>query len=92
MNPQKLADAIAYAETHESDAPRDLEEAHYLSFGREPFGEAVGPFKRRGDVSGVIVRSGYIVAEWGEPERVDMTLASPRAFSQPPSASRGIRD
>ncbi len=80
MDAAKLQDAIAFAKERESRAPRDLEEAHYQSFGREPFGNAVGPFKTRGDASGVIVKNGYIVAEWGDPARVDMTFSVTKSF------------
>src|SRR5690606_31823475 len=30
--------------------------------------------------TGLIVRNGYIVAEWGEPERVDMTFSVTKSF------------
>ena len=46
---------------------------HYQNFGREPFGYAIGPIRERGDPTGIIIHNGYIVAEWGEPLRVDMT-------------------
>jgi CubicO group peptidase (beta-lactamase class C family) len=80
MDAGKLQEAIAFAREKESRASRDLEEAHYQSFGREPFGGAAGPFKARGEPSGVILRQGYIVAEWGEPARVDMTFSVTKSF------------
>jgi CubicO group peptidase (beta-lactamase class C family) len=80
MDSAKIQEAIEFAKSRESRASRDLEEAHYQSFGREPFGGAVGPFKARGEPSGVIVRNGYIVAEWGEPARVDMTFSVTKSF------------
>jgi CubicO group peptidase (beta-lactamase class C family) len=80
MDPAKLREAVAFAQSSESRASRDLEEAHYQSFGREPFGGAVGPFQPRGVQTGVIVRGGYIVAEWGEPQRVDMTFSVTKSF------------
>jgi CubicO group peptidase (beta-lactamase class C family) len=80
MDAAKIQEAIAFAKERESRAARDLEEAHYQTFGREPFGNAVGPFKPRGEPSGVIVRNGYIVAEWGEPARVDMTFSVTKSF------------
>jgi CubicO group peptidase (beta-lactamase class C family) len=81
MDGAKLQEAIRFAQESENTAsPRDLEQAHYQSFGREPFGDAVGPFKPRGPQSGVIIRNGYIVAEWGEPERVDMTFSVSKSF------------
>src|SRR5213075_2968160 len=73
MDAAKLKQAVDYAVKAEVPNPRDLTLNHYQSFGREPHGEAIGPIKDRGDPTGVIVRRGYIVAEWGEPLRVDMT-------------------
>ncbi|HEY9226503.1 MAG TPA: hypothetical protein VIP11_07655, partial [Gemmatimonadaceae bacterium] len=40
MDSAKVAEAIAFAIAAESKAPRDLEQAHYQTFGREPYGEA----------------------------------------------------
>jgi CubicO group peptidase (beta-lactamase class C family) len=76
----KLADAIAFAIAREARAPRDMEESHYRSFGREPFGQGIGPFKPRGEPSGVILRGGYVIASWGEPDRVDMTHSVTKSF------------
>lgn len=72
--------AVAFAIANESTSPRDLELAHYQTFGREPFGEAVGPFAERGAPAGIILRHGYIVAEWGDPHRVDMTFSVTKSF------------
>ena len=80
MDPALLQEAVRFAVASESETPRDLETAHYLSFGREPYGDGVGPFKERGPATGLIVRRGYIVAEWGEPERVDMTFSVSKSF------------
>src|ERR1700680_1754937 len=73
IDAQLLKEAIDFAVASESRNPRDLTLNHYQTFGREPFGYAVGPIKDRGDPTGVVVHKGYIVAEWGEPARVDMT-------------------
>ena len=80
LDAKLLAEAIAFAKQNESRAPRDLALAHELSFGREPVGAAIGPHKERGDLTGVIVRHGRIVAEWGEPDRVDMTFSVTKSF------------
>ncbi|MCU0634120.1 MAG: serine hydrolase [Gemmatimonadaceae bacterium] len=76
----RLDSAIAFAVRSEARSPRDLEVAHTQSFGREPFGDAIGPFAPRGPASGVILRGGYVVAQWGEPERVDMTFSVTKSF------------
>jgi CubicO group peptidase (beta-lactamase class C family) len=81
MNAARLEEAIAFARAHESAEPRDLERAHYTGpFGREPFSAGAGPFKPRGDVTGIVLRHGFLVAEWGEPERVDMTFSVAKSF------------
>lgn len=80
MDAAKLKEAIDFAVANESKAPRNLELAHYQTFGREPFGEAVGAFKERGDPTGIILRNGYIVAEWGDTGRVDMTFSVTKSF------------
>ena len=80
IDPAKLQEAIAFAQASESKAPRNLELAHYQTFGREPFGQAVGPFKERGDPTGIVIRRGYVVAEWGDPARVDMTFSVTKSF------------
>jgi CubicO group peptidase (beta-lactamase class C family) len=72
--------AVELAQASESTAPRDLLENHRRSFGREPHGEAVGPFRERGDATGMIIRGGYIVAEWGDPHRVDVTFSVTKSF------------
>lgn len=80
INADKLKEAIDFAVANESKAPRNLELAHYQTFGREPFGEAVGAFKERGDATGIILRNGYIISEWGDPNRVDMTFSVTKSF------------
>lgn len=76
----KLAQAVAFAIESENRTPRDLELAHYQSFGREPFGDAIGEFAPRGEAAGMIVRGGYIVSEWGDVDRVDMTFSVSKSF------------
>lgn len=80
MDAALLDEAIAFAKASESTDPRDLALNHYFTFGREPHGDAIGPFKERGDMTGVILRHGYLVAEWGEPDRVDLTFSVTKSF------------
>jgi CubicO group peptidase (beta-lactamase class C family) len=80
LDSSRLAAAIAFALESESKNPRSMEENHYRTFGREPYGQGVGPFRDRGDATGVILRHGYIVAEWGDPSRADMTHSVTKSF------------
>ncbi len=76
----KLNEAMRYAIANESKNPRDMELSQKSSFGKEPFGEGIGPFANRGDMTGIIIHHGYIIAEWGEPNRVDMTHSVTKSF------------
>jgi CubicO group peptidase (beta-lactamase class C family) len=73
INESLLKEAIEAAVAGETKASRDLVMNHYQTFGREPFGYAIGPIRERGDPTGVIVHRGYLVAQWGDVNRVDMT-------------------
>ena len=80
MNAAKVREVIAFARENETKGPRNMEVSQAQSFGKEPFGEGVGPFETRGEPSGVILRRGYLVAEWGEPARPDMTHSVTKSF------------
>ncbi len=80
MNQSLLDSAIHFAQSQETTNPKNLQIAHYQSFGKEPFGDGIGPHKTRGAQTGIIIKDGYIVAEWGEPNRVDMTFSVSKTF------------
>ncbi|MBT4141124.1 MAG: serine hydrolase [Candidatus Latescibacteria bacterium] len=78
-----LEEAIAFAtDPAHAGAPSDL--AAYLrdqNGGRkQDDGATVGPTKSHGPVTGVVLRHGYRIAEWGDPERVDMTFSISKSF------------
>lgn len=76
VNAPKLQEAIDFAIATESNADKNLKMAHYLSaFGREPFGFPIGPMKDRGPATGLVIYKGYVIAEWGDPYRVDLTFS-----------------
>ena len=80
MDPRLLLDAVDFAMEHEAATPVDLRKYISNSLANEPHGEIVGPVKDRGPMSGLIVRRGYLVAEWGEPDRVDMTFSVTKTY------------
>ena len=80
MMSDKLNEAIEFHKQRESKNPKNLEQSHYQSFGREPFGEGIGPFAERGPATGLIIKNGYIIAQWGDPTRVDMTFSVTKSF------------
>jgi hypothetical protein len=81
MNAGLVAQAAQAATASELQTPRDLSVAQAISFGRdEPFDAIIGPMTSRGPASGLIVHRGYIVAEWGEPLRTDMSNSVTKTF------------
>lgn len=75
-----ISRAIEIAQQAASSNPRSMEENHYKTFGKEPFGEAIGPFEDRGDQTGIILYKGYKIAEWGNPYKCDMTHSVTKSF------------
>ena len=76
----KLKEAIDFAAVSEARGPRSQELGQTQTFGLAPFGEIIGPMKDRGAPTGVIIRNGYLIAEWGEPDRVDMAHSVTKSF------------
>ncbi len=80
FNEEKLQAAVEFAIESENRGSRDLAEEIRRSFGREPDFSIIGPTKERGAANGLIIRNGYIVAEWGDTRRVDMTFSVTKSF------------
>ena len=81
FDPAALNEAIQFANANENPTFRDLLLYQATTYGtREPFDTPIGPTTVRGPVSGVIIRNGYLVAEWGEPAKVDMTFSVTKTF------------
>jgi CubicO group peptidase (beta-lactamase class C family) len=81
FDPGALNEAIQFANANENPTFRDLRLYQATTYGtREPFDTPIGPTTVRGPVSGVVIRNGYLVAEWGEPARVDMTFSVTKTF------------
>jgi len=80
VDPGKLDLAVEFAMDNEYSGAKDLRIAILESFGREPYIEIVGPTKKRGGPAGVILKDGFIIAEWGDNERVDMTFSVTKSY------------
>ena len=52
-----------------------------LKYVGEPFSSPIGPLKPHAPANGIIIRHGYIVAEWGRTDDVDMTLSVSKKLS-----------
>src|SRR4029453_6354704 len=80
MNAALVNEAVQLAVAAETPGPKDMTQFLTNSFGKEPFFSLVGPVKDRGPARGVITRHGYIVAEWGDPKRADITNSVTKTF------------
>jgi CubicO group peptidase (beta-lactamase class C family) len=89
FDPTRLAATVQFAIDNETTFPgqlgrlhsaRDLHLKGRLDFAREPFDDIIGPIKDREDPSGIVLRGGKIVAEWGDVRRVDMTHSVTKTF------------
>lgn len=70
MDAAKLDAALAFAKAHETNMPKDF------STQEKIFGSLLGPIPNdRAATNGVIIRRGYVVAEFGETERADPTYS-----------------
>ncbi|MEM9847370.1 MAG: family 16 glycoside hydrolase [Bacteroidota bacterium] len=80
LDAQGLQRAVNFAENNEYSGSRDLRIAILKGFAREPYHEILGQTKKRGGPAGVILKNGYIVAQWGDVERVDMTFSVTKSY------------
>ena len=80
MNSSVLNEAVNFAEVNENKVERDLRIAVLKSYALEPDYKIVGPIKERGAPAGLIIKNGYVVAQWGDINRVDMTFSVTKSF------------
>src|SRR5262249_8998171 len=60
--------------------PKNIAEVIAARQRQESHPEIIGPTKERGGTNGLVLRHGYIVAEFGETDRVDMTFSATKSF------------
>tara|TARA_R110002049_G_scaffold289046_1_gene471756 strand:+ start:5513 stop:6673 length:1161 start_codon:yes stop_codon:yes gene_type:complete len=80
INTIELNAAIDFAKANEYSGSKDLRIAILKGFAREPFHQIIGPTKKRGGPAGLILKDGYVIAEWGDVKRVDMTFSVTKSF------------
>lgn len=80
MDSHFLDEAVNFALANEWTGPKDLKISLRQAFEREPFSEILGPTMDRGETSGMIIKGGYLVAEWGDTKRVDMTFSASKSY------------
>ncbi|HEY7292356.1 MAG TPA: serine hydrolase [Vicinamibacterales bacterium] len=80
MNGAIVNEAVQLAIAADTPGPHDMALFLHNSFGKEPYSTIAGPIRDRGPASGLITRHGYIVAEWGDPKRVDISNSVTKTF------------
>jgi len=75
-----LAQAVAFAQGADNGWPIDLGIQIRAQTAREPYPAVVGPVKDRALSNGIIIKNGYIVAEWGNTSQVDMTFSVAKSY------------
>lgn len=76
----RLAAAVAFAQAGEIAWSMDMKAQLAANTAREPYPDILGPYKDRGRQNGIIIRHGYVVAEWGDTRRVDMTFSVAKSY------------
>jgi CubicO group peptidase (beta-lactamase class C family) len=70
MDPAKLAEAVAFAQAHETERERDFSDQ------QKTFGTPLGSLPtERAATNGVVIYKGYVVAEFGDTSFVDPTYS-----------------
>ncbi len=80
IDSQKLDDAIQFAKNNGYSGSTDLRLAILKGFEREPYHNILGPTKKRGGPAGLVIKNGYIIAKWGDVNRVDMTFSVTKSY------------
>jgi len=80
MNTALIDSAVSFAIRNETKTDYDLRIANMKAFANEPNYRIAGPMRERGKPAGIILKNGYIVAQWGDVKRVDMTFSVSKSF------------
>ncbi len=81
IDPAKLEAAIRFSVEHQNSNTNNLAEDIVHTFRNEaPFNSLIGPAQERTGMNGVLIRHGYVAAEWGDTRRADMTFSVTKTF------------
>jgi CubicO group peptidase (beta-lactamase class C family) len=81
MNEVLIDSAVKFAQANENKKfDRDMRIGTLKAYANEPDFKIIGPTKERGGPAGLIIKNGYIVAQWGDINRVDMTNSVTKSF------------
>jgi CubicO group peptidase (beta-lactamase class C family) len=81
LDKTKLDEAVALAIARQTTGDKDLGPATLAQFANEaPYNTLIGPTQVRTGANGVLIRHGYVAAEWGDTGRTDMTFSVTKTF------------
>ena len=80
LSSAKIKAVVSFAEENEYSESRDLRVAILKGFSREPYHQILGPTKKRGGPAGMILKNGFVIAAWGDTQRVDMTFSVTKSY------------
>ena len=80
FDPAGLEEAIRYAQQNEAPWERDVFKQIQKDVANEPYPAILGETSERGGPAGMIVRHGYLVAQWGDIDRVDMSFSVAKSY------------
>lgn len=90
MRADGIDEAIAYHRAHTTAHVRNSQDLIALAqtdasrrdemVSGADFDDIIGPVRARGPENGLILRGGYLVAEWGDTSRVDMTYSVAKSY------------
>jgi len=80
LNKSLLDSAVRFALASENKVEKDLRLANIKAYANEPDYKIIGPMRERGGPAGLVVKNGYIVAQWGDIHRTDMTFSVTKSF------------
>ncbi len=77
----RLSAAVDFARSQAVTEPGDLYQILVDNYvGKEPNYRVLGPTVPRESDSGMVIKGGYIVAQWGDTQRVDMTFSAVKSY------------
>lgn len=79
MDQSILDSAVQFAKDNEIEWPIDISQQNVADDAPE-WAEKLGQFKDRGGPAGVVIKDGYIVAEWGDINHVDVTFSATKSY------------
>ena len=79
VDQNKLDEAEQFAKDNEINWPMDPSKGVVGDDATE-WAAKLGPYKDRGGPAGVVIKDGYIIAEWGDIERVDLTFSATKSY------------